>query len=217
MTNKYKVIFLDWSGTLSKSKFWGHLQSSNDRDLSLFNKMEEALFSQSKELLNPWMRGEYRSEDICEVVAEKTGVAYKLVFDEFVKGCKLMEICSLEVPKLLQSIKETGAMIVIATDNMDSFKRWTWPMLQEKYTNLFDGVLSSSELKVMKEDTTNDANLFFDKYLKDNGLSYRECLLIDDSPDKKGIFSQIGLDYIQVLTTEKFIASLKKLTNKTGV
>lgn len=52
--NNYKVVFLDWNGTLSKSKFWGHLQSSNKKeDRILFNKIDDALFGQLRELLKP--------------------------------------------------------------------------------------------------------------------------------------------------------------------
>lgn len=210
--NNYKIVFLDWNGTLSKSKFWGHLQSSNKKeDKILFDEIENTLFGQFRELLKPWMRGEYKSEDVCRKIADFLNFSYELIYREFVKSCELMEFCDFEIPAFINLIKKTGSSVVVATDNMDSFLRWTYPALQKKYGDIFDDVLSSSQIGAMKEDMDGDINMFFDNYLKNKNLQYNNCVLIDDSLDKNGVFSKIGMDYIQVPTTEDFIFSLRKL------
>ncbi len=215
--NKYKTVFLDWNKTLSQSKFWGHLQDSDSENGSLFKQVEEVLFGQTREVVNPWMRGEYQSEDICQIIADKSKLDYETVFTEFVRSCELMTLSSPEIPRLIEQIKATGATVVIATDNMDSFSRWTWPKLQMDHQGLFDGLLCSYELRALKEDLSEEGvSLFFDQYHQDKNLTYGESVLIDDSPDRRGVFSQIGLDYLQVPTEEEFIASLKRLTNNIG-
>jgi len=200
---------LDWNGTLSKSKFWGHLEYEDD---SFFRQTEDALFGKLREMLKPWMRGEYKSEDICKKVAEETGVDYKKIFSEFIKGCEIMELSDPEIPKLLHSIKKTGVKIVIATDNMDSFDRWTYPAIQKKHNLPIDEILDSSKLRVMKKDMQNGISLFFDDYLKKNNLSCNQCILIDDSPDENGTLSQIGLNYRQIYSTEDLIVALRDLS-----
>lgn len=214
--NDYKFIFLDWNGTLSKSKFWGHLQKSEEGIL-LFNKIENVLFGQLKELLKPWMRGECKSEDICKKISELVNLPFDFIFSEFIKGCKNMEICNEEILNLIYLIKKSGSKVIIATDNMDSFTRWTYPAIQEKHNAVFDDILNSFELKALKEDVNNGVNMFFDDYIKNKKLQYCDCVLIDDSPDKNGIFSKIGMEYIQVPTTEEFIFSLRKLTKDVDV
>lgn len=203
--NKYKTIFLDWNGTLSKSKFWGQLGNGDETERAMFAQIEEALFGQMRELLKPWMRGEYTSEDICRKIADGTGLAYEVIFAEFVKSCELMELSDGKIPDLLKNLKETGAKIVIATDNMDSFTRWTYPSLQKRYGDLFYGFLNSADISAMKEDMGGETSLFFDKYIKENNLSCKDSVLIDNSPDKNGVFKKIGLEYIQVPTTEDFL------------
>jgi len=207
--NKYKVVFLDWNGTLSKSKFWGHLQ---DNDTSTFKQTEDTLFGKLRDILKPWMRGEYSSEDICKKVAEETGMKYEKIFSEFVKGCELMELSDPEIPELLHLIKKTGVKIVIATDNMDSFDRWTYPSIQKKYALPIDEILDSSKSRVMKKDMRDGISLFFSDYLKKNNLSYDQCILIDDSPDENDVLSRTGLNYRQIHSTEDLIEILKSLS-----
>lgn len=163
------------------------------------------------------MRGKHKSEDVCKEIAALVGLPFELIYEEFVKSCELMEFCSSEIFNLLNLIKKTGLKVVIATDNMDSFLRWTYPALQEKYGVIFDGVLNSSELGAVKEDMDRNVNLFFNKYIENKSLKYNDCVLIDDSPDKNGVFSKIGMDYIQVPTTEEFIFSLRKLIKDSAV
>lgn len=209
---RYKTIFLDWNGTLSLSKFWGHLERSNQTDQELFHKIENVLFGQMRPLLYPWMRGKYTSEDICEIVAKQTELPFVFILNEFVKSCRLMELSDEKIPDLLKRIKNAGLKVVIATDNMDSFDRWTYPALVERYGNIFDDVLNSFHLGTLKGDTNGDSSLFFDNYLQAQYLSYKDCILVDDSPDKNGIFTKIGLDYFQITGPAeliKFLTTLK--------
>ena len=161
----YKTIFIDWNGTISSSKFWWHLeQSKKSEDNKVFARIEKSLFGNLRETIKPWMLGELQSEDVIDKVAKDSKLEYDKVLKEFIKSCASMEIVSKDVLKLVSKIRKKGTKVVIATDNMDSFTRWTYPGL--KLFNHFDGYLNSHYLHAMKGHKDDKGkSLFFRKYL----------------------------------------------------
>lgn len=195
---KYKVVYLDWNGTLSTSKFWGHLEKSSKAEVNkLFELIDKILFSDLRHLIKPWMRGEITSEKVIKNVSEQCGVDYKVIFDEFVKGCEQMEFVTENCIKKIKFIKDKGIKVVIATDNMDSFVRWTVPAL--KLDRIFDGILDSYTLRALKNDfDENGSSPFFDEFVKDNIIKKGESVIIDDSEDKEGKIQAYGIDYWRI-------------------
>lgn len=206
-TRKPKIVFIDWSGTLSKSKFWGHLETSNKE---LFRKIEDNLFKKNIDLIKPWMRGELTSEDVAKKISVETGLDYKQVYDEFIKGCELMEFVDTRVPELVKKLKKMGTKVYIASNNMDSFDRWTVPAM--KLEELFDGIINSFPVKALKHDFTDEGiSLFFDKILTKEGVKAQETILIDDSEDKENKLTNYGINYHRISDQRTLIDELTSL------
>ena len=203
MTPKYKVVFIDWYGTLSVSKFWGHL------DIEMLNIIENSLFGNLRDFINPWMKGEYTSEDIVRMFAKETGLSHKRLMKELVYSAQNMKFISGDIKDLVLKLRENGTKVVIATDNMDSFVRWTVPALELK--NIFDDVLDSYSLKALKKDFHGTKSLFFDKFLKENKIKKGESIIIDDAEDKEGRIQKRGIDYKRIVHGEGITNELLEL------
>lgn len=210
---KYKVIFLDWNGTLSSSKFWGHLENEGYPNSYLFPIIENSLFGNLRHLINPWMRGIKTSEEIINEISADSKLDYDLIFREFVIGCKKMKLVSHEVEKMINFFRKKGIKMIIATDNMDSFSRWTVPSLKLK--NLFDNILDSFTLKNLKNDFANDGeSMFFRKFMSKNKIKKGESIIIDDSEDKENRIQNYGIDYFKIESHTGLLGALDKLASK---
>ncbi len=191
-----KTIFIDWYGTLSDSTFWGHIPSIDTELYPLRLTAESTLFGELSDLIAPWMRGDYTAEEIIYSVSQKSSLCKEKLLKQFILSTEKM-VVDPEVLTLVGRLRGAGTKVVIATDNMDSFTRWTTPALG--LTHHFDGILNSYELKVLKKDfDTVDKSLFFGSYLQENGLRPDECVLVDDSEDRDGNIQKFGIEYIKI-------------------
>jgi FMN phosphatase YigB (HAD superfamily) len=207
---KNKVVFLDWNGTLSDSFFWEHMRTSDDSEvLELYNLWDKALFNKSKEYIRDWMRGSFTTEEVLSEIANETDTEYKKVLREFIKGCESMEYVSDEIPSIVDTLKRDGYYVVIATNNMDCFTRWTVPFM--KLDKLFDEVLNSYYLKGLKHDTKNDKSVFFKEFFEKYNVSPQDCIFLDDSLDKEGYIASLGVKYVQIKNSEDLLKRLKSL------
>lgn len=207
---KYKAIFIDWNGTLSPSKFWGHLEHLNHPDNALFTKIESSLFGNLSPLLKPWMKGELTSEIVIQKIAEDSKLPYDRVLEEFIISCQKMQFVSDNVLNLIKVIRDKNVKVVIATDNMDSFSRWTVPALL--LNTHFDDILDSHTLKAMKGDMDDSGkSLFFDDFITRNGILPGESVLIDDSEDKEGRIGNIGIEYRKIEPVVGLVPELEQI------
>lgn len=203
---KYKVIFIDWDKTLSISKFWGHLNHSNQ---PLAEKLQTSLFVNLKPLINPWMRGEFTSEEIMRRVSSDSKIGFNKALLEFTKSCKSMKLVSDEIYALTSRLRSSGIKVVIATDNMDSFTRWTIPSL--RLEDKFDAILNSFDLRALKKDTDNKGNsLFFKTFLEKHRILKGESLLVDDG-DEKRKFRDFGIEYRKIEPVVGLVPELKRV------
>lgn len=185
-----KVIFLDWYGTLSDSKFWDHLSEDENRQI------EKSLFGDLKHLLTPWMKGQFSTEDIISMLSVNTKLNTEYLLKEFIFSCQNMKI-SESVFQLIKDLRDSGHKIYIATDNMDSFSRWTVPSLN--LNTHFDGILNSFNLRSLKREFDKEGNsLFFEKFINENNFHPEDCILIDDSEDKDNLIQKYGLTYHKI-------------------
>lgn len=195
--NNIKTIFLDWNGTLSDSIFWDHLKNSDDEGKRLLKIWETSLFSNNKDFINKWMRGKYTTEEVLEIVSKDTKTEYKKLLKEFVKGCESMELSSPQIIPLISKLQKKGTKIVIATNNMDCFTRWTVPTM--KLNTVFDEIINSSDQKALKKDLDSNGNsLFFKDFFERNKIYMKDCVFIDDSIDHDNTISNMGIRYIQI-------------------
>lgn len=207
---RYKAIFIDWNGTLSDSKFWGHLEGETHPKHHIFEKIENSLFGTHKHLIKPWMRGKQTSEQIIYQIAKTTKLDRKELFNEFTDSCKNMKLVSDRIFEVTKRLQGNGVKVVIATDNMDSFTRWTIPSM--KLETVFDDILNSYDLGALKGDFGDSGeSLFFDQFLKKHGLLAKECVLIDDSEDKDGRIQGYGVDYKRINDSSKLVGVLEDL------
>jgi len=203
----YKVVFLDWNGTLSGSKFWGHLEKT---DPELFLNIESVLFGQLRSLIKPWMKGEIESEYVIRMIADRAKLNYSQIFDEFIYSCINMEYVSNDIPKIVKKLQKKGAKVVVATDNMDSFNRWTLRYMDK--CNIFDDVLNSHYQRGMKKDTDKKGNsIFFSDYIKKNKLKPGESILIDDSSDDIEIIEGFGIKYVHIKPISGTVVALNQI------
>jgi FMN phosphatase YigB (HAD superfamily) len=203
----YKVVFLDWNGTLSGSKFWGHLEKT---DPKLFTNIENTLFGQLRNLIKPWMKGEIESEYVVRMIADRGNLSYSKIFDEFIHSCMNMEYVSKDVPLLVKKLQKKGAKVVVATDNMDSFNRWTRRYMNQ--CDIFDDYLNSHYQRGMKKDTDREGNsIFFSDYIKKNKIKPGESILIDDSSDDIDTVKGFGIEYMHIKPVKGFIPALNRV------
>jgi len=208
----YKVIFIDWQNTLSASLFWEHLKELESPYPEHFKKIQESLFIKHIDMAKDWMRGKYTTEQIVAKVAGDTNIPYEQLHKDFVFSCQTMKI-EPEVLDLIQKMRKRGIKIVIATDNMDSFKRWTTDSL--KLADYFDDVLNSYSLKALKGDLNEDGeSLFFKDYLIKHNVKKGESALLDDSQLKAEIIEKHGIDYYQITKENTLLLQLKNLLDK---
>lgn len=206
---QYQTIFFDWNKTLSNSLFWEQLGNPEHERHRWNTDIFYYLFKENRYLISDWMRGMIDARGIVEKISSRYGYSADILLEDLAESCRNMKFVSDEVLPLIQKLGKNRVRCVIATDNMDTFTKYTVPGMElERY---FDEFLSSFDLKRFKYDTEVESIPFFDGYLQRNGLSYADVVLIDDSPDTSGVYERLGFDILQVADTDDFVNKLKCL------
>lgn len=183
-----KMIFIDWNGTLSNSLFWEHTKNRE--------QLAQWLLVENSSLACDWMRGQFTSEDIARKAAAATQIDYETIFSDLRHSCENMKFVSHDVPVLISEISKRDVQTAVATDNMDTFLRWTMPALGLR--DLFDHFLVSHSLGVLKDDFSNGHSLFFRDFMVEHKLRFSDCLLIDDSRGTINTYSALGLRCLSI-------------------
>jgi FMN phosphatase YigB (HAD superfamily) len=190
-----KTLFVDFDGTICHDRFWRSLNSSESRQIQNF------LFSDNNSIITDWMRSEYTSEEINELVAKETGLDYEYLWDAFVHDCKNMTVPA-EILELIKRLRNKFH-VVLMTGNMDCFSRFTIPALElDKY---FDVIVNSFDEKRLK---TDDNGLSFMKYVKGN---IQDAILIEDSERSCEVFKGLGGNACQVMNNDDTLMYLQNL------
>jgi FMN phosphatase YigB (HAD superfamily) len=212
MTKELQAVFIDWNGTLSTSKFWGHLEEQNPE---VFSIIQTTLFQGNMSpYLDPWMRGVHDSEAVIAQLAKATGLTERMLYYEFIHAAKTMQLVSHDVLDQVAKLRQQGIKVVIATDNMDSFNRWTAPILQ--LNEHFDAILNSHSLRARKKDfdLAGDSK-FFGRYLRQMNIDPRQTVIIDDTEDKGGVLLQYGMDYRKIEFGIGLVPELERILHDT--
>lgn len=205
----YKTIFFDWNKTLSNSLFWEQLNNPKHERHAWNDNISTYLFKENKHLISEWMKGLIDSEGIVEKISACHRYPADTLLEDLAESCRSMKLVSDEVLPLVQKIRKNGTKCVIATDNMDTFTRYTVPAL--KLAEYFDDILVSFGKGLFKFDVKDDAIPFFDGYLMENNLNYKDVVLIDDCIDKSGTYEKQGFDILQVFSPDDFVGKLRQL------
>lgn len=168
------------------NNFWHTLENA-DHDLHKYHtKIENYLFKESKNLVVGWMLGKYTSEQIHDILENETGVDSKKLYNIFVEEAKHLDISD----KILSALKELKKYycLILITDNMDSFDRFTLPA-NKQLKDTFDEIHNSYAMKQLK--STNNGEYFI-KTASEKKANIQNCLFIDDSVRNCNLFTSLG-------------------------
>lgn len=171
-----KTLFIDFYKTLCHDQYWRSLTPAEN------SAVQDFLFSGKNSLVTDWMRGAYNAEEINKLVADETGIDYNYLWNVFVKDCTTMHI-EQELLELLHTLRNDFHVVVI-TENMDSFDRFTVPSV--KLDTYVDKIVNSFNEKCLK---TDDAGKLFLQHVTGN---ITDAVLIDDSENSCTLFESLG-------------------------
>ena len=177
-----KIIFVDWDGTLSSSKFWHNLRNTNDN----FAKKVDNFFSFEKQIVNSWMSGLLTSEYINKLISGISGISEHVLWMELILSCENMEIRSNTVD-LIQKVRLDN-FVILVTGNMDCFTRFTVPALKLK--DKFDLIVNSADVGYLKTDY--NGKIFIDCLKKFGIDNIKQAYLIEDSLNTCNTFIELG-------------------------
>ena len=156
------------------------------------------------------MKGSVASEEMISALSEQLDLDYHLVWQEFILGCQSMRLVSEEIPPLISQIRARGVKVVIATNNTDSFSRWTVPSL--KLHEVFDAILNSADVRGLKWDVDEKGHsLFFADFLQRQGLHPGESALIDDNASSmaRERTQRFGIEYRRIEPQRGLVPELR--------
>ena len=213
MVKPYKCLFVDWHLTLSNSVFWEQFSHPAHPHSSLFAFMQSTLFTPAgaRTWVIPWMRGQYTSEDVLAGVCDSAGIQPTSALQALQASCQQMRLVSEAIPHYVAGLRAKGLKVVIATDNMDTFQRWTVPSL--RLDELFDDILCSFTQRALKEDVDQDGHSrFFADYLQRQHIGWGESLLLDDGGDDFGaVIRRFGIEYQHIEPGKGLVPALQAL------
>lgn len=186
------IIFIDWFKTLSFSQFWETQPADGNQVLSAtdIDSICTWLFKDNPTIVSEWMKGRFSAEEVCSHISAAVQLPYDRVFKSLQDSCEAMTLCHPSVGTLLASIRSKGVKLVVATDNMDTFRRFTIPALSLE--GMFDDFLISSETGYLKYESTPSSIPFFDRYLSTHNARYEDVVLFDDAIERKGHYQSLG-------------------------
>lgn len=208
--NKPKVLFIDWHKTLSYSFFWSQLSEKDHPYNNYHHIINQWLFEKNIHLIENWMKGLFNTEQICQKISTENNLNEQIIYNALKESSEKMKLCSPRIVDIIKNIRQQGISVIIATDNMDTFRKFTIKSLG--LDKIFDDFLISNELGVLKYEVENNAIPFFDNFLKANNLRYEDVILLDDSEEKSGIYEKLGFKIYLVKNTEELINYLEKFT-----
>lgn len=202
-----KTIFLDWHGTICEDLFWGQLNNSKTKNI--FDSIINCIFVKNRYLLGSWMKGELNTQAIIAKINSETGIDKKYLERELAISVRNMKFVHPEIPKIIGLIRNKNIKVVLASDNMDIFQ---YAINKLRLNLLFDELLLSNKIGYEKKETDKQGNsLFFNRYLKNNCLEHKNCILIDDSKSTIDFMSSsFGMPTVHIKDSHDTIHELLK-------
>ena len=177
------ALFIDFIGTLCDGRFWVSLDKDD------CGRIDKFLFNDG-ELFNGWMRGDYDSEKICEILSRELRIEYKILWDALLADCRAMRVSADDLRKI--GLLRKNYITAIITVNMDCFDRFIVPALGlDKY---FDFIINSCNEGVFKYWENNKGNKggLLEVALSRTGADINRSILIDDSEKACAEFEKLG-------------------------
>lgn len=182
------IVFIDWYGTLSRTKFWQSIIDNRKHPLyKRFAEPVERLFIEDKEFVRAWMRG---LVDDAEVVDRMRVTLPQTYRPDFIRRRLLEDVRSSSVDERMIGIVtqlRQNAYIVVASDNMQCFSEAQPAVLSGELS--IDELIVSSDVGALKAE---DPHRFFAGSLERFCMNVKDAILIDDCPDTCRIFENWG-------------------------
>lgn len=215
----YRYLFLDWAGTLSTSHFWEQFRDPRHPQHDIYRHAQAALFSPEgdRALLDAWLHGRVTSEQVVSALFALDQFDPPVVLRELRRSCEQMRFVSPALPAYIRRIRAHGVRVVIATDNMDTFSRWTVPAMG--LARLVDGWLNSADLGCTKAETNaHGHSIFFGPFLRGHHIEPGESLLIDDNRDPMfgACMRRCGVDYVGIQPGTGLLPELERILAALG-
>ncbi len=159
------------------------------------------------------MEGRLSTEYILEQIKTGTGISKDFLQEELIKSCENMKFAFSGLDKLVLNLRRNGIKCVVATDNMDTFRKYTIPGM--KLHDIFDDFLISCELGVLKFDIDKERGkiLFFDTFLSKENKNYNQVILLDDHTDS-GFYASKGFQIFQIFEPQELKNFLNLIIKK---
>ena len=196
---KKQNIFIDFDGTICFDYFWRSAPEEIKKTIGKF------LFQDNTYLLEDWMCGQKSSEDINQIISDNCNLDYNMIWSYFIKDCENMYIPE-DILDALSACKKNNTLILI-TDNMDSFNRFTINKL--KLLNYFHYIFNSYDYGVLKDDPLPKG--LFKKVIDLNGFDIQKSVLLDNSQKNCDLFNQLGGSSFLIKDKQDVVSILKML------
>lgn len=192
----HHTLFVDWDGTLSQSKFWAGWSEPKHPLHELHETVITAFAPEFAPMLEGWMRGRMSAESFAVRFARVAAISSLQILEGLQESAEAMEWADPRLPDRISQLRRVGYRVVIATDNMDSFRRWTVPGLA--LDRHVDGILDSFHLRALKSDMENATSNFFTPYLRTHQITPSTCTLIDDRASNQ-VVKGAGMNFHHVV------------------
>lgn len=203
-----KALFVDFNGVISYDPFWASMRNPEHPLHPFYEPIEDLLFrggNKIEGLIDEWMLGKYTSEQVHQIIADRTGAPYPAVFDVFCEDCQRLDI-SKPILQAIQALRKNWHCI-LRTDNMDTFHRFTLPA-NPHLTKAFDDVHCSYLLRQLKK---TDGGKYFVTTVSGLGMDIGNCALIDDSNSNCRLFEGLGGKAYRTQSEAEVVAVLDRL------
>ncbi len=179
-------LFVDFYKTVSFDYFWSTHQEAKIIGQTLFS-------ADNRALINAWMRGQHRAEDIVQMVAGTTNFPEFELWESLVHSAATLTVFDEALPLIVEAKQKY--QVILFTDNFDTFTRFTVPGNPSFY-GVFDSIVNSADVGLLKCDEQGKSFLHVAKEEIGNSV------LIDDSQSSKETFEALGGMVFQVGTPE---------------
>ncbi len=200
------ILFIDFNGVISYKPFWYSWKDAKNNDYEIIQKV---LFGENIELVKERMIGGKTSEEVCLFLADYCSTWYEEILNTLIQDCKTIDI-SAAIMEQLRRLKP-HYHIILATDNMDCFNRWTLPH-HPIIAQTFDHIRDSYTHKHPKKE---DGWKAFLSMIDERNAKIENCILIDDSKNNCKIFEQIGWQAFALNNENDVLAKLDSIYSTT--
>lgn len=197
---KNKILFIDWYKTLSFDLFWQKLKNENPLE---FRIIETSIFC-NEEKMKKWMTGQHSSEEICKDISLLTTFDEQQLFSELQRCCSNMHVH----PSIINTIQKLQSQyhVIITTDNMDCFSRFTVPATNiQSWT---DAILNSSDTQRLKNDEQGKTFRETSNLLH---VPFHQTICIDDTLSTCELIQSLGGKSMQTKNESETLKILESL------